>query len=312
MAAAHERRAALVTKLERLVDTQQELARLIELTRRELSVLDDVLAQQERALTLAEREQRVLQEAESLRRADSRAEKGDQEAVEQLLSYLQRHFWASAGPGTGKTALLLSSLLRSEQARPSIADAARLALEALGRPAHLSEIADLMAVETGRRAASGSLMAALSRDDRFVRADIRGYWALADWPKERRRVPEEVITRVRLQEELAQERRRQQDLRLSSEQLQRALSQAQAEEPPLTAYDPDDLQVQLEKVQDLLRASEARAAQLQAKLDDVERALAGLNQDTESGSSAHGRLNRSGRNPDRSRSRPRPRGVGLT
>ena len=38
MAAAHERRAALVTKLQRLVDTQQEMARLIELTRRELSV----------------------------------------------------------------------------------------------------------------------------------------------------------------------------------------------------------------------------------------------------------------------------------
>lgn len=312
IAAAHERRAALLAKLERLLDTQQELARLIELTRREVSSLEEVLAQQERALALTEHEQRVLQGAASLRRADLRAERDDRDTMEQLLPYLRRHSWSGAGPGTGKTDLLLFCLQRPEQTRLTIADAARLALEALGRPAHLSEIADLMAVEAARRAASGSLMAALSRDDRFVRADIRGYWALADWPEEGRRVPEEVVTRVRLQEELAQERRRQQDLRLSSEQLQRALSQAQTGEPPLTTYDPDDLKAQLEKVQDLLRASETRATHLQAQLDDVQRALASLNHGAESGSPGTGGRTGAGEVRTGTGSDHRPPGVSRT
>lgn len=286
IAAAHERRALLVAKLERLVDTQQEVARLIELIGRELSALDELLAHEGRALAVAGHEQRVLQEVESLRRAEPGAENESAEAADRLFHYLPRSSWIAPGPGTGKTERLLFTWLRPEQGRPSIADAARLALEALGRPAHLSEIAGLMAVETGRRPPSGSLMAALSRDDRFTRTDVRGYWALADWPDERRCVPEEVLRRVRLQDELVQERRRQQDLRLTLEQNRQALNQANVGEISLTSSDPEDLKAQLERLQDLLRTSEARAAHLQAELDNVERAVVSGSQNPKPGGTA--------------------------
>jgi hypothetical protein len=124
-----------------------------------------------------------------------RADVGMPAATEAEQAFRAYGLAARGGPRLPATAERL--------ARLTMADAAHAALRAIDRAAHYSEIMDRIReadVRPQGRLRASTLLTAIKRDDRFTRvedAPMRGVYALADWPDEKKALAKEVFALAR-------------------------------------------------------------------------------------------------------------------